>query len=240
MHGTRTLVVNADDFGLSRRVNQGVLRAHADGIVTSASLMVRADAAEDAVRAAHAYPRLGLGLHFDFGEWVFRGGEWQVLYSVVDSDDVQAVRREARAQLETFRRLTGQDPTHLDSHQHAHRRGPARDALLELSEETRAPLRGARPDIHYCGRFYGQTSEGFPLPDAVSADSLVEVLRGLPSGVTELCCHPGLAGDELATCYRDERAAELSALCDPRVRAAVEAGGIRLCSFRDLAAACGV
>ena len=49
----RTLVVNADDFGRSPGITRGVLRAHAEGIVTSTSLMVRyGDATEEAVAAA--------------------------------------------------------------------------------------------------------------------------------------------------------------------------------------------
>jgi hopanoid biosynthesis associated protein HpnK len=58
-----TLVVTADDFGASRGVNAAVVRAHRDGILTGASLMVRGEAAADAVRAAREAPGLGVGLH---------------------------------------------------------------------------------------------------------------------------------------------------------------------------------
>ena len=63
----RWLIVNADDLGLSSGVNQGILQAHEQGIVTSASLMVRHQAAPEAVAAAREHPRLGLGLHVDLG-----------------------------------------------------------------------------------------------------------------------------------------------------------------------------
>ena len=57
------LIVNADDFGLSRSVNQAVIRAHRDGILTSASLMVNEPGFEEAVKLAKENPKLGVGLH---------------------------------------------------------------------------------------------------------------------------------------------------------------------------------
>jgi len=57
------LIVTADDFGLSAAVHEAVQRAHRDGVLTAASLMVAAPAAADAVRRARAMPSLAVGLH---------------------------------------------------------------------------------------------------------------------------------------------------------------------------------
>ncbi|MHB8523720.1 MAG: hopanoid biosynthesis-associated protein HpnK [Limisphaerales bacterium] len=57
------LIVNADDFGRSRSINEAVIRAHQEGILTSASLMVNGSAFDDAVELARQNPRLGVGLH---------------------------------------------------------------------------------------------------------------------------------------------------------------------------------
>ena len=59
----RRLIVNADDFGLSHSVNEAVLRAHRDGILTSASLMVNEPGLDEAVKLTKENPRLGVGLH---------------------------------------------------------------------------------------------------------------------------------------------------------------------------------
>src|SRR5438128_1512986 len=105
MSGRRYLIVNADDFGQSPGVNRGIMRAHEQGIVTSASLMVRWPAAAEAA----AYPRtrtgLSLGLHVDLGEWVCRGGTWVALYEVVPAADEARVAEEVARQLDSFRRL---------------------------------------------------------------------------------------------------------------------------------------
>src|SRR5207245_6749454 len=59
----RRLVVSGDDFGAAPEVNAAIVRAHRDGILTSASLMVTGDAVDDAVARAHTHPRLAVGLH---------------------------------------------------------------------------------------------------------------------------------------------------------------------------------
>lgn len=59
----RRLIVNADDFGRSHSINEAVIQAHREGILTSASLMVNGHAFDHAVRLAQANPTLGVGLH---------------------------------------------------------------------------------------------------------------------------------------------------------------------------------
>jgi len=59
----KNLIVTADDFGAAVEVNEAVERAHRDGILSAASLMVAGPAAADAVRRARAVPALRVGLH---------------------------------------------------------------------------------------------------------------------------------------------------------------------------------
>jgi chitin disaccharide deacetylase len=226
---TRLLVVNADDLGLSEAVNAGILLAHEHGIVTSASLMVRGEAAAGAARLAAKQPLLGLGLHVDLAEWVCEDGEWRATYAVVDTDDPEAVAAELERQLTAFRALTGREPTHLDSHQHIHRSEPVRSIMGVRARELGLPLRH-HGYVRYRGDFYGQGSAGAPHPEAITAAALARIVGSLPEGATELCCHPATSGDGLA--YGVERVRELEALCDPAVRAAIERAGVELCTFQ--------
>ena len=226
----RRLIVNADDFGLSPGVNRGIIAAHEHGIVTSTSLLVRSGAAAAAAAYGRAHPRLSVGLHVDLGEWVYRDGEWVMRYEVVPAADAAAIAAEVDAQLAAFRRLLGRDPTHLDSHQHVHRDEPARGILERLGRALSVPVRDQSPGIHYCGAFYGQTGEGEPLPDTLGTEALIAILRDLPGGVTELACHPGDGNDSGST-YGAERAQELSTLCDPRIRNALQNLEIQLLPF---------
>lgn len=231
MSAARWLIVNADDLGLSAGVNAGIAEAHERGIVTSASLMVRADAAAAAAELVCEHPGLAVGLHLDVAEWRFEAGEWRVAYERCAPDDPRAVEVECRAQLEAFRRLIGRDPTHLDSHQHTHMSEPVASVAAGLAAELGVPLRAR--GIRYEGGFYGQTGKGEPYPEGIEPEHLVELIEALPPGGTELGCHPG-RGADTGSPYEAERERELRTLCDPRVAGAVEQAGVELRSFAQL------
>jgi len=228
----RRLIVNADDFGLSPGVNRGIIKAHEEGIVTSASLMVRWPAAAEAAAAAGEHPQLSIGLHIDLCEWTFANDAWRPVYEVVSPQDAAAVAEEVGRQLESFRRLMDRNPTHLDSHQHVHRREPARSIVVRQAQKLGVVLRSYDTKVRYCGDFYGQSDKGHPYPEGVSVEALLKILHHLPAGFTELGCHPGSEAD-VNSAYRDERVVEFQSLCDPRVRAAIVAERIVLCSFAE-------
>ena len=194
--------------------------------------MVRWPAATEAA----AYARrssLSVGLHLDLGEWEYRDGEWHPRYRVLETETTDSVAQEVNDQLERLERLIGKPPTHLDSHQHVHRDEPARTALLQAGERLGIPVRWFTPGIAYSGAFYGQDARATPLPGAITAEALVEVIETLPAGVTELGCHPA-AEDDHDSAYGQERVREAETLCDPRVQAAIERCGVDLRSFADL------
>ena len=225
----KELVVNADDLGLSPGVNEGIARAHLEGIVTSASLMVRQPAAEAGAALVRQLPKLGVGLHVDLAEWTPGPSGWTPLYAFVDDRDESAVAREVEQQLALFESLVGRPPDHLDSHQHVHRSEPLRSILGRVADELLVPLR-FQSRFGYFGGFYGQAREGRPLPDAISPQALRTAINELPDGATELSCHPAARLD-FQSSYGPERLQELKTLCDPTVREAHAASGIRLDSF---------
>jgi predicted glycoside hydrolase/deacetylase ChbG (UPF0249 family) len=128
------LIVNADDFGRTPGVSAGVLRAHREGIVTSATVMVNLPAAEAATRRARAEaPDLGLGVHLnltagqpvlpaeDLPDLVDNGGRFHPIRRLVprlEEINLDRVRVELVAQIERFR-AWGRPPTHLDAHHHS-------------------------------------------------------------------------------------------------------------------------
>jgi predicted glycoside hydrolase/deacetylase ChbG (UPF0249 family) len=214
----RLLVVNADDFGLSRRINEGILKAHAAGIVTSTSLMVFASAATEAASAAADHKELSVGLHF-------------VDDRSVDLDDSEQLARSFEQQLARFRDLTGRDPTHVDSHHHVHTASlERRAAFAELVEPLEIPLRG-QSGIPYLGAFYGQWEPGVTRLHQVQRPFLIQLVATMAGeGMTELGCHPGRLGD-FQSSYSDEREVELATLTEPGLREEIESLGVELASF---------
>ena len=231
----RLVIVNADDFGLSAGINRGIIQAHERGIVTSASLMVRWPHAKDAAEMARMHPALSIGLHLDMGELIFRDAGWVPLYSVLPAEPgSEHYLHEVERQLDIFHTLAGRAPTHLDSHQHGHRSEPFRSVALAACRRLQIPLREISSPARYVGDFYGQCGKGESFPELISAQALHRLLTGLPPGITELGCHPAAAIDFDST-YRDERLAELDALCDPALGDAIRTNRLRLISFHDIA-----
>lgn len=233
MSVTRTLIVNADDFGLSAAINRGVADAHEHGVVTSASLMVGWPSAPSAVASAKRWPGFSIGLHVDLGEWTYRGGAWRPTYARVPFGDVGAMAAEIDAQLDVFVALVGRPPTHLDSHQHVHRREPVRQLMLERAERLGIPARELVGSVRYCGAFYGLHPDNSPNPEAISYEGFLDAVTALPDDVIEVCCHPA-ADVDFESMYSVERLCELRTLCDPRLEAALSESGFTLASFHDV------
>ncbi len=223
---TRTVVVNADDFGASEGVNLGIVHAHVHGIVTSTSLMVTGRAREHAADLAREHPELGVGLHWDLEEENLSDG--------VALEDAGAVRRELTRQLDAFHQLIGRPPSHVDSHHHVHRRDEVAPIAHDLVAALGVPLRQEGP-VRYIGNFYGQWEWQVTDLEHIRPEFLIWILRNeVDEGWTEIGCHPGFVTDDFTSVYLAEREVEVATLTDPRVGAEIRALGIRLASYADL------
>jgi len=202
--------------------------------VTSTTAMVRWSAFKEAAEYSRSRSDLCVGVHLDLGEWTRDGSAWIPVYEVVDLSDATAVADEVRRQIDVFRKAVGREPSHIDSHQHVHRRRQVLPIVSAIAAEVGVPLRHFTPGISYRGGFYGQSEKGYPLADAVSFKRLVHLLESLSEPVTEMACHPGL-NVEINTMYRHERDWEVETLTDPRLPEVLDSLGIRLYTFRDFA-----
>ena len=157
----RVLIVNADDFGRSPGVNQGVIRAHEQGIVTSATLMVRWPAAAEAA----AYARrssLSVGLHLDLGEWEYRDGEWHERYQVLpETPDASGTGAQpsARAARAVDREARPPTWTPTSTSTATSRRAPP---CSQAGERLGIPVRWFTPGIGYSGALLRAGRQGHP------------------------------------------------------------------------------
>lgn len=260
----RVLVVNADDFGFTRDVNQGIVAAHRDGILTATTLMANGAAFDHAVELARATPTLDVGCHL-----VLVGGPGQ---PATVSELLRAVALgrvdvygELRRQVERIVNA-GIKPRHLDTHKHTHLLPPVLQAVARLSEEFRIPWVRRPFDLPLNGqrvpwqkravsgglgflrrRFHRVLAAhecrvtdhfaGFQITGRFDAADVVRLIESLPAGTTEFMVHPGYCTDELRaarTRLKESREAELAALMAPETRAALARCGVRLAGYRDL------
>jgi predicted glycoside hydrolase/deacetylase ChbG (UPF0249 family) len=135
----RQLVVNADDFGFTPDVNQGIVEAHRDGILTATTLMANGDAFDDAVRLARETPSLDLGCHL-----VLIQGRSLLTGRPLPGSVTQLLGALARRELQIYDELSAQvrhieqagiRPSHLDTHKHTHLAPPVLEAVARLASE---------------------------------------------------------------------------------------------------------
>ena len=226
----RRLICNADDFGLSPDTNRGIIKCRQEGILTSASLMVRAPAAAAAAQYATTDQSFSLGLHVELGEWEYRAGEWVQTAEVVPLDRPMAVRDEICRQVDTFAKLTGKNPTHLDSHQHVHQHHSVKPVMRELADTMGIVLRGDSSLVRFWGAFFGLDEHMESKPENVSVANLLQLLDQLQPGITEMSCHPGL-DSSLNAVYSTQRLLEVATLCDPLIIQAIRDKAIVLVPF---------
>jgi len=149
---TRRLIVNADDFGLSHSINEAVIRAHRQGILTTASLMVNEASCGEAVALAKENPRLGVGLHLTLlmGHSALPPEEIPGLvnsHGEFSNDPVgvgmryffkralkEQLRKEIHAQFARFR-ATGLTLDHVNGHLHMHLHPVVFGILMEDAEK---------------------------------------------------------------------------------------------------------
>ncbi len=251
MNGRRLLIVNADDFGLARDVNLGIVEAHTCGILTAATLMATGAAFAHAAELARANPTLDVGCHLSLVNASSALPPHGPLPSTVPRLAAAValgrvrVLEELRAQV---RKLldAGLAPSHLDTHKHTLLLPQVAEAVARISEESgirwvrrplAVPVLGARlrralrrRGCRLTDRFVGLRQTG-----RLDVASLIRLLRSLPAGLTELMCHPGILGAELRaapTRLKESRQRELEALTSPEVKRAVEECAIRLVNYR--------
>ncbi len=140
----KRLVVNADDFGFTRDVNEGIVEAHRRGILTATTLMANGGAFEDAVRLARENPGLDVGCHLVLVSGASVAGPNRLLPATVGGM-LRAIVTGRLRPLEELRaqvlRITGAGirPTHLDTHKHTHLFPPVLNAVAKISCEFGIP-----------------------------------------------------------------------------------------------------
>jgi chitin disaccharide deacetylase len=135
--GMKRLIVNADDFGLTAKVNQAIMDAHSGGLLSSTSLLANGEAFVSAVALSRGAPPLGVGVHLNLtdgkpvapassipslvnGQGAFArkpASLWRA--TIAGQVGTVEIEKEMRAQIEKVL-AAGIVPTHLDGHKHVH------------------------------------------------------------------------------------------------------------------------
>ncbi|TCW16304.1 hypothetical protein EDF73_102108 [Raoultella sp. BIGb0138] len=250
----RVLIVNADDFGLSKGQNYGIIEACKNGLVTSTTALVNGAAISHAAQLSRCVPELGVGMHFvlTLGEPLSampgltregRLGKWIWQMAEEGSLPLEEIAHELVCQYRRFIALFGCEPTHIDSHHHVHMIAPIYPIVAAFARENGVALRIDRQLAQRDGlaQDAARSSEGFTSEfygDAISEALFLQTLdASLQREETslEVMCHPAFVDNTImgsAYCY--PRLTELEVLTSASLKYAVAERGYRLGTYRDV------
>jgi predicted glycoside hydrolase/deacetylase ChbG (UPF0249 family) len=264
----KQLIINSDDYGRTPEISRGIREAHLRGVVTSTTCMMNIPTtADDVAIARKEAPNLGLGVHLvlTMGRPI---SSPEAVPSIVDEHgsffkytpliehlttlNMDEVKKEWRAQIETFIKASGRKPTHIDSHHHSSYFSPYLfRGMLELAKEydcaIRFPFTEVSSEIEETAKHVPALVQEFKPrgPDVffvnfydktATKEDLLNIISNVGEGTSEIMCHPGHVDDAFAqeSVYNFQRKGELEILTDPSIKQALESQNIKLITFADL------
>ena len=240
------LIVNADDFGLSKGVNLGIIEAHKNGIVTSTTLMVTMNEVEHALELAKDYPNLGIGLHLNLTlgkpltncpTLVKENGEFYKPKEKPNHElfDEEEIYQEFLAQYKRFIEIVKRKPSHIDSHLYAHQIFPkVKNVAIRLARENDIAIREFEIEnyhqAHFIGTFKCVKDEDYESSKRIIIGENSEILK---YDIAELMCHPAYVDNFIYTIssYSLGRIRELEILTSDEVKKFIKANNIELINF---------
>lgn len=249
------LIINADDFGLSKSVNYGIVDAHRYGVVTSTTAMMNMPNIQHAAELAIQVPTLAIGMHFVLTAGIpltimptltreGKLGKW--LWELEDEErlPLDEMIKELYAQYQRFIDIFGRSPSHIDSHHHIHMIAQFYPLVAEFANQKGIPLRVyqehdssenvlniPRSTDYFSPDFYGE-------PNSITEALFLSILdkstnQGYQS--IEIMCHPAfIDNDLLMSGYSYPRLTELEVLTGKGLKQAIKDRGYQLATYLDL------
>ncbi|MGI6781413.1 MAG: chitin disaccharide deacetylase [Acholeplasmataceae bacterium] len=239
------LIVNADDFGMSKGVNYGIIEAHKNGIVTSTTMMITMPEVNHAIELARKTPTLKMGLHLNMtlGQSLTNCqtlvNNHNMFFKPIENPDYkkfseEEIYLEFKAQYNMFLEKVGMKPTHFDSHLYAHHIYPqAKRAIMRLALETNLPVRDMTvngfKDVKFFDFFKG--NNGVDLSTILFEN--IDLFK--QQKYSELMVHPAYVDEflRLKSTYSYPRAQELEILTSDEIKQALKENNIELIGYDD-------
>lgn len=248
----KSVIINGDDFGLTKGCTDGIIKAMKEGVVTSATVMINMPYAFKSIEIGKkkGIKELGLHLNLTCGKPITSISN---IASLVDESGRFYKRRnqlfpkikleEAKVELEnqikTFLN-TGIQLTHFDSHHHIHMYDGIREIVGDLAKKYDVSLRspneetkkyllsnGIKTTDYFSMDFYGEKA---------NFDNLKAIIEGFPDGLIEIMTHPAFVDKELSkfSSYNTYRESELMVLTSDALIKWLDEKSINLVTYKGL------
>lgn len=238
------LIINADDYGYTEAVNEGIISAYKNGIVSSCTIMANMPGFEHGIKLIKENPGLKCGVHMTLTCYkplldnhktiVDEQGYFykRATDDVLDKMDLEEVYNEFCAQIEKIKK-SGINITHLDSHHHVHGLKKLQTVIEKIVDEYNIPIRGAfeyesdlQNTISLLDSFYGKN---------VNKDYFKKNINEIKKyEVCDLMCHPSFVDEFLlnSTSYATQRQKEHDILISKEVKEFLKENKIQIVNYK--------
>lgn len=225
----KKLIVNADDFGYTERINQGIINAHRDGIVTSTSIMTTKEGFENAVVLAKENPKLSIGIHLDLDKFFEIDHTRGRIVGITQPLERSVLEEEIKKQFDiVFSK--GLVPTHITGHHHVQMIKEVLEVLVPLMKQYNIMAVRFHKKISYNLDVFEEQKNLLDSNGIVYTPHFIEGWYwgniDEPFTVAELMTHPGYG--ELWREY------ELLASCDLKLKNYLRDNNIQLINYAEL------
>lgn len=232
------LIINADDFGYTKSICDGIVEGCQKGIIRSTSVLCNMPYLEYGAELTKQVPELGIGVHLTLtlGESLTRGKtitkdglhfkDRIQFYEELNDLDLVEVYIEFKAQIEKFINIFHRFPDHLDSHHSVHHAGEILKVSMLLSEEYGLPMRHYN-SFELINEFYGNHTTVHEFIHILDTHMNFENI--------EIMTHPGFCDLELyrQSSYHFGRLKELDVLCDEQIIHYLKEHSITLTNYKN-------
>lgn len=256
------LIINADDFGLNKEINEGIINSFKNGCVTSASLITTEESFKDAKDKIEANPLLDIGIHLN----IVRGQAKNNIFwlfvkrmankKATEEKIYQQFEKQIKKALDHKIKIT-----HLDTEKHLHifpfilkimialaKKYDIKTIRLPFEKISKAKSANIRQllKIFFSYLFYKKSlrlikQSGLSYPDffygislsqRFSLNNLKRLIDDLRPGISELSCHPALKIAQTASFIDQSRYQELQTLTNPALLSYIKDKEVVLTNFK--------
>lgn len=214
------VIINADDFGYTKAVTEGIIQGYHQGIIRSTTALCNMEYVEYGKELLEDCPDLAVGVHLTLtlGKSLTKNktltdakGNFYKPHELKNHVfDIQEVYLEFKAQIEKYIEIFGHLPSHLDSHHGMHDYQDNYTVTQKLAKEYQLPVRRYS---HYL--FVNEF-----IKDNISVSGLINIFEKYKGKDIEIMTHPGNCDLELyeKSSYTFDRVKELSVLCHQDIK----------------------
>lgn len=231
----KNLIFNADDLGLSKLTDDGIIECAKKGVVKSASLMILSPIARGSYQSA-IKNNISVGLHLDVTTFCEKSLAKKTInaksgVTTLNNQELNLIIQEFQKQFDLYFAFFKKPPDHINFHHPLYFIPGLTTKFKEWVTKINIPTRYFR-DLGEINLVHPDYTEfGFFEKENLATNYLIKLIDKLPDGITEIMTHPGMLDTKLECVYVKERPIQVKTLTDPKLKTYLYKNNINIIDY---------